>query len=137
MCHNHRVKLYTGEIGFALWTACNIMVAGWLSLLSGALAGLRYQEMHTLSTAMVPDPSLTRETVVGNVVTLTVQYSLPLAALAASCWALNFVIFSTNKTGKFRKAGYWLSAICTVLLFTGVILAAFWCLDKYPETLTK
>ena len=69
------------------------MAAGWLSLLSGALAGLRYNEMHTLSTAMDPDPSLTRETVVGNVVTLTFQYSLPLAALAVSFWALNFVIF--------------------------------------------
>ncbi len=56
------------NIGFVLWSALNIGTATLVAGFTCALMELHYDEIHTTSTSMDPNPDLTRNVPVSNVI---------------------------------------------------------------------
>ena len=118
---------------FAVWSLLNVVVAGVISFSAFLVMSLRYDEMHTISTALDPDPSLTRGTVVVNVIEQTALSLAALAVVALVFWGLNYMIYADGSS--YRRTGLWISCVCTLALLPGIAAADFDCLNKYPSPL--
>jgi len=121
------------SVAFALWSLLNVGGAAAIALFSGALLHLRYTEMHTSSTAYDPDPNLTRETVVWNVVSQSGQTSLLLLVFVGMFWGLNVSIHEGEAARTYSRMGVRVFCLCALILYSGVALAAIECLNTYPQ----
>ena len=121
------------DIYFALWSLLNIAAAFFVAVVTSGIMGLRYTEMHTLGTAMDPDPSLTRETVIRNVLMQSASVLPMLLIIAAVFWGLNYAIYLIDGPSKYKRAGFWVSCICSFQPLFAVLVMNYACLSKYPQ----
>jgi len=119
---------------FCLWSLLNICGALVIAFYSCAILSLRYTEMHTTSTAYDPDPNLTRETVVWNVISQSGQTALLLLIFVPVFWGLNVEIHYGDASRSYSRMGVRVFWLCTLIVYSGVILAGIWCLHTYPQT---
>jgi len=121
-------------LAFFLWSLLNVAGALFIALYLGAILSLRYTEMHTSSTAYDVNPNLTRETVVWNVLSQSGQTSLLLLIFVPVFWGLNVSIHEGEAARAYRRMGIRVFWLCTLLLYSGVILAGIVCLNTYPQS---
>jgi len=124
-------------LAFFLWSLLNICGALFIALYSSVLLFLRYQEMHTVSTAMDPNPNLTRETVVWNVISQSGQTALLLLVFAVMFWGLNVSIYEREVSPAYRRIGIYVFWLCALTIFSGVIAAGVECLNTSPQTVRE
>lgn len=117
--------------GFVVWSSLNVGVACALSGATFLWLSLRYDEMHTASTALDPDPHLMRQTVIFNVMGQSASSLALVVIFAVIFWCLNHTIYPVGSL--LRRGGVWVACLCTFVLLLGVAAADYYCLSKYPQ----
>ena len=125
-------QLYLG-----VWFVFQFCVVALVSFFITALLSLRYDEMHTVSTAMDPDPSLTREQVISNVQTYTLGWSVGFTILAIIIFSINYALLESMDEIKGKKAAAIFALICWLWMMMLLLYAGIHCYLKYGANLLQ
>jgi hypothetical protein len=135
LVHHRENMQYAKGFLIVLWSLLNVAAAGYIAFYTFALLAMSYDEMHTLTTAMDPDPSLTQETVLHNIRTQSALTMLSISPFVAIFFGANYALWMEGRpaTLRNRRLGLWLPCLCCCLLIFAILAADYHCYRTYPQ----
>lgn len=117
-----------------IWAVIQIIASGMASLFIGALWDLRFEEAHTTSTALDPDPTLTRAEILSDSLVMVGKGIVVATVAAAVIFIFNYYCLEKVKVvngGRFSRG---IALCCWIVMFAAFLMLGIHCYLHYGPT---